>query len=128
MNLILIKHSRPLYTMGANNNIGYIGPHAYSDFHIAARTPCEQDTILTHTRLTHAFVDSRDGGILNTQNPSTTVNFAYPVSHINVPLISHEIGQYQVYPDYREIEKYTGPVRAWNLHIFRERLKKSRYA
>ena len=119
------KDSRPLYTMGANNNIGYVGPRECSDFHIAARTPFEQDTILTHTRLTHAFVDSRDGGILNTQSPSTMVNFAYPVSHINVPLISHEIGQYQIYPDYREIEKYTGPVRAWNLHIFRDRLKKA---
>jgi len=42
-----------------------------------------------------------------------------------VPLVSHEIGQYQIYPDYREIEKYTGVVRAWNLEIFRDRLKKS---
>lgn len=117
--------NRPLYTMGSNNNIGYVGPHDCSDFHIAVRTPFEQDTTLTHTRLTHAFADSRDGGILNTQRPSTMVNFDYPVSQINVPLISHEIGQYQIYPDYREIEKYTGPVRAWNLQVFRDRLKKA---
>ena len=119
------RDSRPLYTMGANNNIGYAGPRACSDFHIAARTPFNRDTILTHTRLTHAFVDSRDGGILNTQRPSTLVNFDFPVSQIHIPLISHEIGQYQIYPDYSEIEKYTGPVRAWNLQIFRDRLKKA---
>ncbi|MBN2102723.1 beta-galactosidase [bacterium] len=116
---------RPLFTMGSNNNIGYAGPREYCDFHVAARTPFEQDTTMTHTRLTHAFVDSRDGGILNTQNPSTMVDFSYPVSQIPMPLISHEIGQYQIYPDYREIEKYAGPVRAWNLHVFRDRLKKA---
>jgi hypothetical protein len=117
--------SRPLYAMGSNNNIGYVGPCGCSDFHIAARTPFARDTTLTHTRLTHAFVDSRDGGILNIQTPSTMVNFGYSVSHINVPLISHEIGQYQIYPDYKEIEKYTGVVRAWNLEVFRSRLEKA---
>jgi beta-galactosidase/beta-glucuronidase len=85
---------RPLYTQGSNNNIGYLPPMEISDFHIAARTPYEHDTILTHTRLTQAFVDSKDGGILNLQMPSTMVNFDYAVSHIKVPLIGHEIGQY----------------------------------
>lgn len=28
-----------------------------------------------------------------------------------VPLISHEVGQYVIYPDYREIERYTGSLR-----------------
>jgi hypothetical protein len=116
---------RPLYTMGSNNNIGYVGPGAYSDFHVAARTPYAHDTTLTHTRLTHAFVDSRDGGILNTQTPSTTVNFTYPVSQIDMPIITHEIGQYQIYPDYREIDKYTGVLQPWNLEVFRGRLTRA---
>ena len=114
---------RPLYTMGANNNIGYVWPREISEFYIGARTPYEKDTILTHTRLTHAFVDSRDGGILNTQTPSTRFDFSYPVSQIDIPVVSHEIGQYQIYPDYREIKKYTGVLRAWNLEIFRNQLK-----
>lgn len=116
---------RPLYTMGSNNNIGYVWPHEVSDFHVVARTPSDGDTILTHTRLTHAFVDSRDGGILNTQTPSTDFDFSYPVSQINIPLVSHEIGQYQIYPDYSEIDKYDGVLRAWNLEKFREDLIKS---
>ncbi|MBN2010714.1 beta-galactosidase [candidate division KSB1 bacterium] len=119
------KDSRLLYALGANNNIGYVNPHVCSDYHIAARTPSAGDTTLTHTRLTHAFADSRDGGILNTHVPLTTVNFDYAVSHINIPLISHEIGQYQIFPDYREIKKYTGVVRAWNLEVFRDRLQKA---
>ncbi len=38
------------------------------------------------------------------------------------PVITHEIGQYEVYPDFREIEKYTGTLKARNFEIFRERL------
>ncbi|MBQ2953797.1 MAG: hypothetical protein IJE07_09625 [Clostridia bacterium] len=39
-----------------------------------------------------------------------------------VPVISHEVGQYQFYPDFDEIEKYTGPLKARNFEVFRERL------
>lgn len=117
--------SRPLYTQGSNNSIGYVGPTSYSDFHIAARTPYKHDTVLTHTRLTHAYADSRGGGILNTHLPSTNTNFDYAVSQVSIPLLSHEIGQYQIYPDYDEIKKYTGVVRAWNLEVFRAGLEKA---
>ncbi|MBN2350747.1 MAG: beta-glycosidase [Bacteroidales bacterium] len=116
---------RPLYTMGSNNNIGYVAPRACSDFFIGARTPYAGDSILTHTRLAQCFADSRDGGILNTQTPSTELNFDYAVSRMSIPLVSHEIGQYQIFPDYREIEKYTGVLRAWNLEVFRNRLEKA---
>ena len=41
----------------------------------------------------------------------------------HVPVVSHEIGQYEVYPDYTEIEKYTGVLQPENLRIFRSRLE-----
>lgn len=116
---------RPLYTMGSNNNIGYVPPRMCSDFFIAARTPYAHDTILTHTRLTHAFADSKDGGILNTETPSTEFNYDYAVSQLKIPVISHEIGQYQIFPDFSEIDKYTGVLRAWNFSVFRNRLRKA---
>lgn len=40
-----------------------------------------------------------------------------------VPVISHEIGQYTFYPDFHEIEKYSGVLEARNFMIFRDRLK-----
>ncbi len=40
-----------------------------------------------------------------------------------VPVITHEVGQYQFYPDFSEIEKYTGPLKARNFEVFRERLQ-----
>ncbi len=126
-NILAFKNfnNRLLYTMGSNNNIGYAAPRDCSDYFIGARTPYNGDTTLTHTRLTHAFADTREGGILNTQTPSTLTSYSYSVSHLKIPLISHEIGQYQIYPDYNEINKYTGVLRARNLEIFRNRLIKS---
>jgi len=40
-----------------------------------------------------------------------------------VPVISHEVGQYQFYPDFDEIDQYTGPLKARNFEVFRERLQ-----
>jgi hypothetical protein len=40
-----------------------------------------------------------------------------------IPVISHEIGQYATYPDYGEISKYTGSLKARNFEIFRQRLE-----
>jgi hypothetical protein len=116
---------RPLYTIGSNCNIGYTPPRDYADFFVGARTPSPYggDTILTHTRLTHAFADSKGGARLNTQTPSTNFDFSYPVSQIDMPIVSHEIGQYQIYPNYTEIDKYTGVVDARNLEVFKQRLK-----
>lgn len=126
-NMLSLKEydHRPLFTMGSNNNIGYMMPKEYSDFFVGARTPSNGDTTLTHTRLTHAYADSREGGTLNTQTPSTDVNFDYVVSQLHIPIVSHEVGQYQIFPNYKEIDKYTGVLRAWNLEVFRNRLSKA---
>ncbi len=45
------------------------------------------------------------------------------ILHPTVPVISHEVGQYNVYPDFREIPRYTGVLEARNFGIFRERLE-----
>ena len=114
---------RPLYTMGSNNNIGYLPPQDYSEFFVGARIPDKGDTITGHTRLTHAFADAHHGGALNTLKPSTQINFDYAVAHMDLPIVSHEIGQYQIYPNYDEITKYTGNLKPRNLEIFQQRLQ-----
>lgn len=43
-------------------------------------------------------------------------------SDVDVPVISHESGQRCIYPDFREIEKFTGPVQARNFELWREML------
>lgn len=39
-----------------------------------------------------------------------------------IPVISHEIGQYATYPNFEEIGKYKGSLKASNFEIFQERL------
>ena len=40
-----------------------------------------------------------------------------------VPTLSHEIGQWAMYPDYKEISKYTGTLRAYNYEGYRMSLE-----
>lgn len=46
----------------------------------------------------------------------------------NVPIITHEVGQYVIYPDYREIEKYTGSLRHDTYALYRETAEKNGFA
>lgn len=41
----------------------------------------------------------------------------------NMPTVSHEIGQWCVYPNYKEIGKYKGVLKAKNLELFQEVLE-----
>lgn len=116
---------RPLYAMGSNNNIGYERPRDYCDYFVGARVPDYGDSTLGHTRLTHAFADARQGGLLNTRVPGTTITFDAAVARMPLPLVSHEIGQYQVYPRYTEMQKYTGVLKPWNLAVFQRRLQRA---
>lgn len=41
----------------------------------------------------------------------------------DIPVVSHEIGQYATFPNFKEIDKYTGVLKARNFEVFRERLE-----
>jgi hypothetical protein len=60
--------------------------------------------------------------IINAQPPQTMYDFRDFVSRYTIPVVSHEIGQWCVYPDFKEIAHYTGPLKATNFEIFRESL------
>jgi hypothetical protein len=45
--------------------------------------------------------------------------------HPDAPIISHEIGQWCVYPNFDEIRKYTGHFKARNFEIFRETARRN---
>jgi len=55
--------------------------------------------------------------------PSTEYDYSKAIESVPVPVIGHEIGQFQVYPNFREIDKYQGVQKPWNLEVFRKRLK-----
>jgi hypothetical protein len=66
----------------------------------------------------------RGQGIFNAQSPNFNEDYTANSEHVPVPLISHEIGQYSVYPDMREIEKYTGVLTPLNFMAVKNELEK----
>ena len=59
---------------------------------------------------------------INAEPPQTMFDHSDFISKFEVPTVGHEIGQWCVYPDFREIEKYTGVLKPSNFEIFRETL------
>lgn len=41
------------------------------------------------------------------------------------PVVSHEIGQYAVFPNFKETKKYSGPLKARNFEVFKENFEKA---
>ena len=62
-------------------------------------------------------------GHINHRSPSTMVDYSKSIENVKAPVISHEIGSFEVTPDFREIPKFSGALKARNLEIFRQRLK-----
>lgn len=65
----------------------------------------------------------RGQDIFNNTVPNTETNFSAAAAGIPVPLITHEVGQYCVYPNLAEIPKYKGVLRALNFEAIRNDLK-----
>jgi len=66
----------------------------------------------------------RGQGIFNDKPPHFNADYSANSEHIEIPLISHEIGQYAVYPDMSEIPKYTGVLAPLNFMAIRNDLEK----
>lgn len=62
--------------------------------------------------------------IINSQEPSSRYDWTSRISQTQ-PTISHEIGQWCVYPDLKERSQYTGVLKAKNFDIFEDRLREN---
>jgi hypothetical protein len=60
---------------------------------------------------------------INANPPETTTDYRDYIARRDVPVVSHEIGQWCVYPNFDEIPKYTGYLKPRNFEIFRDTLK-----
>ena len=114
------------YTLGSNYYLGYQGVKPEMDYFVTCRVGGEGwGNYHTHTRGSFSFADAADGGILNHFYPNTEVTLQEGCSLSSVPVISHETAQFQTYPDYDEIQKYTGALYPYNMEVFRSRLEKA---
>ena len=74
-------------------------------------------------RIQHGVRGSRSR--INAKPPETMTDYRDYIAARKVPVISHEIGQWCVYPNLDEIRKYTGYLKPKNFEIFRDRLKRN---
>jgi hypothetical protein len=99
------KDARRLYTSGAGWPI-----LPENDFHV------------THRETRIQGWGEELNSVINSEPPRTTYDWSEKVLKEGTPIVSHEIGQWCVYPNFKEIEKYTGVLKLRNFEIFRESL------
>ena len=113
---------RILSTYGSNIYLGMNGEIGGEDFLLASKSGDGEGKDL---RGSVSFADSSAGGYFNSMYPNSSFNLGNATLGINVPIIEHEAGQYQTYPDFSEIEKYTGNLKPDNLTIFKKRAEQA---
>ena len=113
-----------LYSFGSNNYLGREGHKQGEDFFTTCRVGEDHlNGYANHVRSSFAFADAEGGGILNACYPSTRITYKEAITSCPIPIISHEAGQFQIYPDFKQIEKYTGVLKPWNLQTFHTRIQ-----
>lgn len=123
------------YTFGSNYYLGYEGVKEGMDYFTTCRIGGEGwGKYNTHTRGSFSFADAYDGGFINHFRPNSILNFdeacdpwEKPQSwqrdgKAGIPIISHETGQFQMYPNFQEMKKYMGVLFPYNFDVFRKRL------
>jgi Glycosyl hydrolases family 2, sugar binding domain/Glycosyl hydrolases family 2 len=66
----------------------------------------------------------RGQGVFNDSAPDFSKDFIKALGDVKVPIITHEIGQYSVYPDMSEIKEYTGNLVPINFLAVKDDLTK----
>ncbi|WPU93201.1 glycoside hydrolase family 2 TIM barrel-domain containing protein [Mucilaginibacter sabulilitoris] len=63
--------------------------------------------------------------IINGEAPRSDYDWADIIKKWQHPTVSHEIGQWCVYPDFKEISQYDGVLKAKNFEIFKDQLEEN---
>ena len=106
-----------LYAAGSNNHYGAKGPNPADDFYAAC---CCRAHALRAT-------SSPMTGWLNERCPDLRTDYAPAMRAIRAvsdqPVLSFEVGQYEVLPDFDELAAFRGVTRPDNLRLIRSRVE-----
>ncbi len=61
--------------------------------------------------------------VINSKAPQTEFDWSKFIDKTPMPYVSHEMGQWCVYPNFKEMSKYTGVLKPKNFEIFKESLE-----
>ncbi|MBQ8300584.1 MAG: hypothetical protein IJX57_01275, partial [Clostridia bacterium] len=114
-----------LYAEGTNNNLSVSTVNPEDDFWTTAKVGMGGSD--QQVRLSFAWNNSADGGRLEGEQPNSAQDFNAAMEYLNsdIPVMGHETGQYQVYPNFeKEIPKYESGVFApRNLSRFQDTME-----
>ncbi|WP_163718697.1 sugar-binding domain-containing protein [Mangrovibacterium lignilyticum] len=82
----------------------------------------ENDYHVTHNGVRIQGWGEGLNSIINSKPPTTDYDWTRGIQGLKSPMVSHEIGQWCAYPNFNEIEKYTGVLKPKNFELFKESL------
>jgi len=121
----LVRHFRSLapdklFAQGSNNMHWKPSLAEGDDFWVAKGITDDRGNPLPLRGAYYHYSDYK--GHIDHSVPSTMVDYANTISGVPVPMIVHENAEFEVFPDFSEIPKFTGVTRGWNYQLFKERL------
>ncbi len=112
---------RPLYATGTNAFFNEPMQTPGDDFWVTMRTR-QGESGRTRAAFSHADLPL---GHIETGPPGTNNDYSRALAGVTVPVVGHEVGQFQVFPDFDETRKYTGVLEARNFTELRKGFEKS---
>jgi hypothetical protein len=117
---------RRLYAQGSNNGLDEPKPNDNDDFWTVSATYREGGRVVLNIELVRGSMLYTHLGHLNNQYPcATTHDYGISTRRADIPIISHETGQYLAFPDFADIPKYTGVLHPAPLLHQKQLLEKS---
>lgn len=117
---------RHLFAGGANNFLTHPLQSPSDDFWTTTMTGGTYGAGVykdTEGKEVRSSYPSHKEGHVNNILRGTDYDYSLGIKDVTIPVISHENGQFQVYPNFKEVEKFTGVTRPYNFEIYRERLQ-----
>jgi hypothetical protein len=116
--------SRRLYAIGSNNFFSQASAPRNSDYWTTFWTEGKWNFKKASYGGNHlrGSTPHPTRGHLNNEYPSTMKDYRLAIEKLQLPAIGHEIGQYQIHPDFKELSKYNGVLKPRNLEAFKEQL------
>ena len=117
-----LRNSDPsrLYAQGSNNNLMDPFPLEGDDFFIS----CKSHARHLHIRGSSAHGDGPVGPVQQDDPPDTLRSFSESLYGYSVPMIGHEVGQYECSPNFDDLDRFPEGTAPVNLQLFRELAEK----
>jgi hypothetical protein len=113
---------RRLYTMTSNRLWVVDAPEKAGE---PGGPPRADDYLVERALVKNGIKESLRGQGFFNEEPNTTIDFSRTIQETTLPIITHEVGQWDVFPNLAEIPKYKGVLRPLNLEAIRDDLARN---